>query len=216
MKRIIITAFLILVTFSSVGLLPGCASPTPVPEPPTTLAPETLIPSNYSTYIEEGLYKISYPQDWEVALSILEELEQVVKDKLMSENSELPLEQASVVFFAGKSTEEGYLPNVNITVEALPQTFSLDEYVETSIRGLKTVLSDYHEFSRIRKVIDGREIVIVDYKGDYSDWGEAHWLFMTLLDGKVGWNITITSSIEEFSKYEGDFYLILYSFKLLK
>ena len=196
----------------SIGLLPGCAAPSPAP----TLAPETPIPTHYSTFTDEGLYSISYPPDWEPALSIIEELEQEVKEQLKSEKPELPVEQISTLFFAGIPLEEGYIPNVNVLVEILPKSMTLDEYVEAGVQLTKEYVKDFHEFGRVRKKIGGRDASILDYEGSYFNL-ELHWLQMfTLENERISWGVTCTSLTDEYSKYEHDFHSILNSFRLLK
>lgn len=217
-KRIMVAPILIITISSSIGLVPGCAAPAPAPAPSpvTAPAPETLIPTNYSTYTEEGLYSISYPSDWEPALSIIEEINQEAKEIIKSEDPEIPIEQAVIIFIAGIPMEGGYMPNVNITVETFPRALTVDEYVEGGVQSLKRLMPDYYEFSRTRKDIGGRDAIILDCEGSHYTIGKFHWLQMSIVDGKGGWGVTITSQPDEFSKYEDDFHSILNSFRLLK
>jgi len=211
-KRIMIALIVIVMISSSIGLLQGCAE-----QPAPTPAPETPIPAHYSTFTEEGLYSISYPPDWEPALSIIEELEQEVMEQLKREIPELPAEQTSIIFFAGMPFEEGYMPNVNIIVETLPKRMTLDEYVEANIQMIKEQIKDYHEFGRISKNISGKDAFILDYEGTYFDLGKAHWLQMYIVENeKIAWGITCTCLPDVYSEYEHDFHSIVNSFRLLK
>ena len=142
-KRIIFALIAVIMISLFIGLLLACAAPSPTPTP----APETPIPTHYSTFTEEGLYSISYPPDWEPALSIIEEVEQFVKEQLKSENPELPTEQITCIFYAGKPVETGYMPNVNILIETLPQDMTLDEYAEASVKFAKEQIG----LPRVRK-----------------------------------------------------------------
>ncbi len=125
------------------ALLAAACGTTATPVPTPIPKPEPTIPPHFTTYTnEQKLFSISYPQDWEPALSLLAELEETTKELLKSVESDLRLEKASMVFVAGIPTEEGFHPNVNIFVESLDVS-SLVDAVEMSIKGIKTIVSDY-------------------------------------------------------------------------
>jgi len=179
---------------------------------------EPEIPARFTTYIDEaGLFSISYPPDWEPALSLIEDLEQVTKDLIKSIEADLPVERASFIFFAGVPIELGYEPSVNILVESVPGVIlTHDEVVELEIQGIKQVVEDYHEFSRIRATVGGREATIVDWEGIYPELGRLHNLQLFTFVGKVAWVVTCAPPAGEFSKWEDDFYHIVRSLRILK
>lgn len=190
--------------------LPGCAQEEAVVEPE--------IPAHYTTYSDDNaLFSISYPPEWEPALSVIEDLEEFAKDLITSIDSDLPIENANAIFFAGIPTEEGYSPNVNIVVEPLPQGVgTTDEYVEASISAIKMVIDDYHEFSRISTTVDGRKVTILDWEGTIPQIGQYHIVAMVFTVGKTGWTVTCTPPMGEFSKWEDDCNNIVRSFRILK
>ncbi|MBA7687352.1 hypothetical protein ES703_95813 [subsurface metagenome] len=195
-------------------LLGACAAPAPTPAP----TPEPTIPSHFVTYTEENLFSISYPPDWEPALSIMEDLEEVVKETLVSIEADAPVERASMVFFAGVPTEMGYMPNVNIVVESSPEiVWTHENVVEAQIQGMKKYVHDYREFSRTKTIIGGREATIVDLEGTFPRASKAHFLVMCTLVGKTAWSVTCTAlPPEEFINYEQDFQAILKSLRILR
>lgn len=190
--------------------LPGCAQK----EAPT----EPEIPAHFATYTDEaGLFSISYPPEWEPALSLIEDLEQATKDLIESIESGLPLERVSAIFFAGIPTEEGYSPNVNIIVEQLPEGINThDELIEALIGGVKIIIDDYREFSRIKTTVSGRTATILDWEGTFPQVGKSRIVQMVLMVGKTGWTITCRPPTGEFSKWEEDFDAIVRSFRILK
>ena len=190
----------------------GCAEEKAPP------SPEPAIPTHFTTYTDEaGLFSISYPPEWEPALSLIEGLEQAMKELISSIESDLPLERYSLIFFAGLPTEMGYEPSVNITVESLPGVILTHEMmVEAEIQGIKDFVQDYHEFSRVKTTIGGREATIVDWEGTYPQLGRFHNLQMFILVGKVAWVVTCTPPAGEFSKWEDDFHAIVRSLRILK
>lgn len=180
--------------------------------------PELEIPAHFTTYTDEaGLFSISYPPDWELALSLIEDLEQSTKDLIESIESGLPLERVSAIFFAGIPTEEGYSPNVNIIVEQLPEGINThDEFIEASIGGVKIIIDDYHEFSRIKTTVSGRTVTILDWEGTFPQVGKSRIVQMGLMVGKTGWTITCRPPTGEFSKWEEDFDATVRSLRILK
>ena len=191
-------------------LLLGACTPTSVSD--------SVIPAHFNTYTDEaGLFSISYPPEWEPALSLIEDLEQATKDLIESIESGLSLERVSAIFFAGIPTEEGYLPNVNIVVEQLPEGVNThDEIIEAVIRGVKMIIDDYHEFSRIKTTVSGRTATILDWEGTFPQLGKIRVVQMFLMVGKTGWSITCTPPEGELSKWEEDFNTIVRSLRVLK
>jgi hypothetical protein len=190
----------------------GCAVKRPTPTTPS----EPKIPANYTTYTDESkLFSISYPQDWETALSAIPDIEQTSKSVLKSLKADLPVEKTSCIFLAGLRTTRGYMPNLNIVVEPLPPGISThDQVVEAEIRGLQKVVQDYQEFSRVKTTVGGRMATIIDYEGTFPERGKWHFLQMITLVDKTVWVVSCTSSLEDFAKWEKDFYAIVKSLQI--
>jgi len=188
--------------------------------PPTSMEPEPLIPAHFTTYTDElGLFSISYPPEWEPALEFMEEIEEFSKDIISSITSDLPIEEACLLFMAGLPTETGYYnPNVNIVVEPLSGiVWTHDAVVTVAIEGLKEVVSDYHEFSRVKTTIDNRTATIIEYQATFAGLGTGHFVQMMFIVNKTFWGVTCTAlSPDEYSEWEDDFDAIVRSLRILK
>jgi hypothetical protein len=203
----------LVVTFLSVLGLMGCAiAPTPTVMP----SPEPTISPDFTTYTDEqGLFSISYPQDWEPALSLIPELEGTTETLLESIESDLPLEKSSLVFFAGIPNEGGYDPTVNIVVESLDVS-SLNEAVEAEIRGIKLVSKDYKAFTQTKVAIGGKEAVLVDHEYTIPGTPRFRTMQMMILQGKVVWIISCTTFPENFPNVQETCNQIARSFRILQ
>ena len=182
----------------------------------TTTTTETQAPGNFTTYTNAGLFSISYPSDWELLNYLIEDLEAMVQDVLLSIDSSLPLDQASYIFTAGLPTDLGWEPSINIVVESLPfPVSSLDEAVNAEIAGIQSVVDTYIEISRTNVVIGGREATILYWKGIISLDSVSNLQMFMLLDNIV-WILTCTPPSGEYDDWEDDFYNIMDSFRYLK
>jgi len=208
--RSIVLCILSVLVVALVIALPGCTQKEAPSEPE--------IPARFTTYTDEaGLFSISYPPDWELALSLIEDLEEFTKELITSIESDLPLERTSTIFFAGLPTEMGYDPNVTIGVESLLGVgWTLDKVVESGTRGIKDIAQEYHEYSRIKTTIGGREAVIIDSEVYFPGLPKQHSLQMTTLVGKVAWYLTCSATLEKFSDFEDDFHAIVRSLRIFK
>lgn len=179
---------------------------------------ETEIPAHYTTYTDEvGLFSISYPPDWEPALSQLPDVEAAVKDVITSIESDLPVENVRFIFLAGLPIEAGYAPNVNIVVESMPGVLWIhDKVVEAEITGIKKMFQDYLEFSRVKTTVDGREATIVEWEATIPQVGKNHALQMFILVGKTAWVVSCSPPLGEFSRWKEDFQAIVRSLRILK
>lgn len=194
-------------------LIVSCAPPRLTP----TITPEPEIPAQFSTYTSEGLFSISYPPDWEPAISILGELWEEIKELMKSTDPDVSLEGASPMFFGGIPTEEGWNPNVNIIVSPRSTGYwTLDEILEVESQWSREHLQKYHEFSRVETTIDGREAVILDSQDYAPDMGTWRYLQVITVKDKFAWVVTCSSESADFKDYEDTFYSIVRSFRILK
>jgi len=179
---------------------------------------ETIVPAHFTTYTDElSLFSISYPPEWEPDPGTIEEAEQAAKDIISSITSDIPLEEASILFVARLPIMEGFMPNLNIVVEPLPGImWTLDEVVAASIEGIKAVVSDYHEFSRVKTTIDNRTATIIEFQGNVAGFGTYRCVQMYLLVSETIWGVCCTALPDEYSEWEDDFDDIVRSLRILK
>ena len=191
-------------------IIAGIPSQQAEPEPP--------IPAHFTTYTDGlGLFSISYPPEWELALEYMDETEQAAKDIISSIDSDLPVEKLSLLFMAGVHSQIGLFPSVNIVVEPCPLTiFTHDSMVKWETEGIEEFISDYYEFSRVKTTIDGRTATIFVCQGTFPDALTCRNMQTLLLVGRTVWVVTCTALPEEYSKWEDDFDAIVRSLRILK
>lgn len=205
--KLIILAILVI----GMVLLGACVS---------TSTSESAIPAHFTTYTDElGLFSISYPPKWELALSKIEGLTQDVEDYLKGIKSEGSLAGGKVVFFAGVPYETGHNPNVSVVVTPSGEgKWKLEDLVEAVVQqGFMKDAEEYNEFSRTKIVVDGREVIILDCEAKYPLTGELRALIMYLRDNKLMWVVTCgVMPPQDFSDFESDLHAIVRSLRILK
>ena len=204
----------LVLAFLVVGfLLLGACAPTSVSE--------SAIPAHFTTYTDKtGLFSISYPSKWELALSKIEGLTQDVEDYMKGIGSEGSLAGGKVVFFAGVPYETGHNPNVSVVVTSSGEgKWKLEDLVEALVQqGYMKDAEEYHEFSRTKIVVDGREAIILDCEAKYPlVTAELRALTMYLRDNKLMWVVTCgVLPPKDFSDFETDLHAIVRSLRILK
>ena len=167
------------------------ATPTPFVEP--------TVPPQFATYGDElGAFTISYPANWEPAVSVMESMEELSMAALKNVLTEEELDVPRMVFLAGVPTSDGFDPSVNVTIGPI-SGLDVDELVTASVRDLKENVIDYHEISRVRTMIDGRDAFILDtrWTPPYRPLPLA-FLQMRTIEGKVNWLVTCGTEPETF------------------
>ena len=182
--------------------------------------PDTTIPTDFVTYTNEGVFSVSYPAGWKEDFEIIEQSETLVEEWLSDDFEDQQLDEVAILFMAGNPVEGGLLPNVVVVMEPIPENIAtIDELIESQVKGLRQVANDYDEQSRVKTTIDGRDAGIVEYMADF--FGNdmiSHNLVMATIVDDISWSITCTSFVGqgEFRDYEKEFYSILRSFRLLQ
>ena len=191
--------------------------------PPPSTETEPVVPDHSVTYTDQlGLFSISYPSQWALALEYMEGVEQAARDIIDSIVSDRPVGRAGLLFMAGLSTATGdttmsFNPNVVVNAQPLPEgTWTHNKVVTAQIEGLKSNLSDYQEISRVRTTVDNRAATIIEFQGSIAGSGTRHNLVMLLLVGRSAWTVMCTSFPGEFSGWEDDFDAIVRSLRILK
>ena len=209
-----LSSVLALIIGVSTIILPGCGQET---------FTEPEIPAHFTAYTdEEGLFSISYHSDWELYLSGFEGFEQVSKETIRVIMADAPLEIGGSLFMARVPTEMGWDPNVNVMVQWLPGSgWTVDRAVEEQFGALKDTLQEHQEFSRVKTIIDGMELVIIDYEahfpGDVPGLGIVRGLQMSMVVGNYYWTVSVGVGYpERFEDWEDNFHGIVRSLRILK
>jgi hypothetical protein len=189
------------------------ASPAQVPTSPQ-ISTEPEIP-NYTTYTDEsGLFSISYPADWDVDL-LMVPIGQDRQEAINRLQSGLPVEEYSVIFFAGKESP-GYQTYVNIEVDPVPATVSThDQMVDSMLQIARKAYPDLTELSRVNTTVDGKEATILEWEGTISEEQSTfHCLQLYILTDKAIWTVTCGSPPEEADQWRNDFNTIVRSLRI--
>lgn len=136
----------------------------------TTLpeVPETAIPESFSTYASEGFFSISYPPDWEPNISIIQEVEEVIKEGLEDLDTGIQTDDMQLVFICGEYFPDDVSPCVTVYVEPKP-FWPLGTIVENTSQWLKENDQEYVEYSRFQTTIGGRQAIIQTCQGSDGD-----------------------------------------------
>jgi hypothetical protein len=180
---------------------------------------ESSIPANFTTYTDETrLFSISYPVDWEPDLLRIKTLKQETEEYMESINSMGTLEKSNIVFFGGAPLGNGYYnPNMSILVELFSgDKFKLEDLVELTVQGWKKEAEEYHEFSRTKTIIDGKQAIILDYEARYPNIGASHNLLTVILTDRFVWILSFgVIPPLNFNDFKEDIYTTTRSFKIL-
>ena len=188
--------------------------------PSSQIEPE--IPSHYTTYTSEnGLFSISYPPEWEIFTSSIEDIEKIAEEICDNSSQEFLLEKAiektTMIFLAGLPTELGYDPIVNIVLEPVPIFFrNLSKMVDASEEYMKKFSPDYYMHCRTDTIVDGREATIIESESTISGF-KTYDICLITLNGKICWYVTCgTTNLNVYEEYKDDFHHIVRSLRIYK
>ena len=96
--------------------------------------------------------------------------------------------------------------------------WELEDLVEAVIQqGYIKDAEEYHEFSRTKTVVDGKEAIILDCEATYPLMGGMHILAMYVRDDNLMWVLTCgIMPPKDFSDFETDFHAIVRSLRILQ
>ncbi len=191
------------ITFLLVGLLLlGACAPARVSDP--------SIPAHFTTYRDKaGLFTISYPSNWELAFSLID--------------------NSNTIFVAGKPYQDGYNPSVSILLLPYKQTlllpyqptddsaWKLEDFVEVKVQEEIKLFKEYHENSRTTIVVGGKEAIVLDSQSEFPGFGTTRSLKMYVRNDKLVWEVICgVLPANNFSDFATDFHAIVRSLRILK
>ena len=155
--------------------------------------PET-VPSGWVTYSDETSgFSLSYPNEWEVF--VLDET--AVADLLAGlEDANPATKSVAMPFQVGlPQSNGGFDPSVAITVEAIPDDVSSEEFSEMGKRGLGLVFPSYVSTEQVKTVVGRRDSVLVHGSHAMSELDPGldgrYWTIQpSTTDGATGWTVT--------------------------
>ncbi len=185
--------------------------------PSVTTTYEPPIPAHFTTYTLEGLFSISYPSNWQVITSTIEEMFEDVKGEIQAEDPTVYLENITVLFGAGNEIPEGYYyPSVNIATDLRSLGYrTLEEVHEATSLYERENTPGYKELSVNWTKVDGRDAVITDSEDNepgYGRWWHTH---MLTVQGDFVWLVSCSCEYQDFDGYEDTFHSIVRSLRIL-
>lgn len=140
------------------------------------------------------LFTVSHPADWELAHSVMVDVDEIVGRVNENGDSDVQGSPIGVVFFAGVPAQQGYNPNVSIVVESLPTDLAVTEYFESTQEFARGMFTGYTLRSQRSVQVTGREAIMTDLEFDIpsSAPGSRKWRSIQTLtvDGGRGWAIS--------------------------
>ena len=213
MKKLAIVMIPVLILALVLGAV-GCGggeSEGITPKP----VPDSKVPAHFSTYTEEGLFRISYPPDWAPATSIMGEVWEETKKEMAGTIEDVYLEDMQMLFLAGMPTDEGYYPSVTIGVTSRePGYWTLDEVVESEDAYARMNTPGYQLNSRMNTTVGGIEVVIDDSTDNEPGYGRWRYITMMLVKDEFVWGVICGSMYDDFRYHEDDFYSIVKSLRI--
>jgi hypothetical protein len=175
------------------------------------------IPSYYTTYTDESqLFSISYPYYWRTPLGNVAEFQEYMKKSAGNLKTGIPLQNTSLLFFAGVDTTRGYDPLIVVAVEpAAAGVLTQRQMIETELKRVKLEDPDFQVLSRVDTKVNGREATVLTWKEAGTRQGNLYVLEMLTL---VDQNIWIVAGVtaDATSKWDVDFNTIVRSLQIHK
>ena len=161
--------------------------------------PTPTIPPDFVKYSDElNTFSIQYPSDWQLNLSLMNEIEQGMKDFVQGK-LDVSTESIGLIFMA---TGTNVNHSANIVIESLPSNVSVDEYYDAVVK-TKEKLYPSIENQRISKInVGGRQAILTEATIEYFDFnlgltGVLTQTQLMFVRGKVAWIATCEYPAEE-------------------
>lgn len=146
-------------------------------------------------FLNENIYSIQYPENWEL-------------------NTSGQMGMSFILFSKQSSTKDQFRENVNLLVQDLAgQDIDLDKYVEISEGQIKTLITNSNLIESKRQTENELEFQKVIYTGDQGIYKFKFEQLYWIKNGKA-YILTLTCEIDQFDHYKETGKKILKSFRL--
>lgn len=135
-------------------------------------------------YITKKGFSIKTPENWET------------KEELMG--------MAFVTLSPQEGPADDFRENVNIIVEDLPRTLSLEEYYELSLANVRQLLTEFEEYESGQSSINGCDTKWLVYSHRMGIFN-IKVLVYSLIKGRRAYVITCSAAHDQFSIYRPQF-----------
>lgn len=173
--------------------------------------------NNFTTYTDEQkLFSISYPSDWITAQSAVPAIEEKAKEAVRKLQTGVPLDQFTLLFAAGKPSGQGLDPNLQIGIESIKVSASIEQVVEASIRTIKETVTDYVQYAQTKINIGEQEAILLELGGTFPGYMRIHQLQLYVVVGQLVWLIGCATTPEYYQEAKETCDMIARSFRILK
>jgi len=171
------------------------------------------VPSYYTTYTDSShLFSISYPNYWQRPMGEVASFQEYTKKSAATLKSGLPLEHASLLFFAGLDNARTYDPLILVAVEPLTSgALTQRQVVDVEIAHVQQGSKSYILLSRVDATLDGRKATVLTW----NDPAEStlHIVEMLMLVDQSVWVVDCATASTS-SKWDVDFNTIVRSLQI--
>ncbi len=183
---------------------------------PSMDVPIEEIPSEFVTYTDENnLFSISFPSDWTIDKSKLNDFQEDSLEVLKCMESCTALEESKTVFFGGyPDTANEYLPSLQIVIGST-KGFAMEKLAEDAIQMLDVFFKDFVLFEKSNVVIGKHEAIIFDYAYTVPEMGRVRLINVFTVTGTITWNVRCGTSEEYFETENQTIRNVMNSFQIL-
>ena len=168
------------------------------------------VPSYYTTYTDDArLFSISYPYYWQTPMGEVASVRQGIEKAATTLKSGLPLESASMMFFAGLDNARRYDPLIVVAVE--PPAAGISTQKQLVVTEIERMQEDFNLISRVDVTVSGKKATVLMWSNPAL--GDAHAIEMLLLTGHSVW-LVVGATADTTSKWDVDFNTIVRSLQI--
>ncbi len=174
------------------------------------------IPSNFVTYTDDSnLFSISFPSDWTVDKSKLNDFKEESLEVLKCMESDTTLEETKTVFFGGYPiTVNEYLPSLQIVIGST-RGLTMEKLAEDAIQMLEVFFEDFELFEKSNVVIGEHEAIFFDYAYTVPEMGRVRLINVFTVVGATTWHARCGTSEEYFETESQAIRNVANSFRIL-
>ena len=199
-------------------LLVGCyQAPKPILPGPVLYYP---IPPNFTTYTQEGVFEISYPNDWRATPQEIEEWNTQDAQSFLGQTGEVGIQPKGQRLWlsAGRPTSGDYAWEnlLSVLSYSKPTFWTVKDIVDGRRLWSEKVLQSHREMSRLNTIISGQDGIIVEESYHLPTYGQVWYLTLYIIYGDTVWEVNCLTDAETQSLYEGTFRSVLKSFRILR
>ena len=141
---------------------------------------------------KEKKFSITFPNDWEI------------KENFMG---------TTVLALRPAAANDVFRENINVVVEDVPKTMTVDQYFDASLASLKKLLTDFAEIAKGDSTINGQKLKWLTYRHRMGQLKPEVLVYCAVKDGR-GYAVTCSTVEGGLDKWRKRFEEIVGTFKL--